>query len=72
VKLNPLDWLLVTIAALAVIVGVFINPPICILALGHGPIGCIGWRFPFEIASGVALAAIVLTIVAIRSRRRSS
>jgi hypothetical protein len=72
VKLDRLDWLLVTLAAVGIVVGFVINPPVCIPALGPGgPPGCVQWRFPFEITAGIVQATIALTIAVVRIRRRS-
>ena len=72
VSLRPLDWLPLIAAVLAIAIGVYVQPPVCIQSYGP-PVGakeCVEWRFPFEFASGIALAVIAVALVITRVRRK--
>jgi hypothetical protein len=70
-RLHRLDWLLLLIAAAAVTWGVVVNPTLDYVDAGI-PYGSVDWRLPWELITGVAVGAVALAVVAVRSIRRSN
>jgi hypothetical protein len=71
-RLRPLDWCLLAIAAAAIVAGFVLNGPMCeITFCPDAPCPCI-FHFPTQIAAGLAVALLALVIVAVRARGRSN